>query len=457
MELIKSNKFKRYMIFSLIFLFFMTYTLPVLNAVNAEQIVYTNVLEDLRKDENFNVENYPVDNFDYSLSLIQIAESENRELFVYVYQPCLANDELKATSINISITIDDEELYTELDYHNYKLTLLNSNGTLYKYKVDDLIVSNDLIRYYEISSIFRTWNSEYDNDLPIYNDNSINEVAFEVGSRYVFKKNKNGELIQSHTGIELIEITSRYDSVYRFTNGSALLPDKHDSFFTAFSTNMSMDELLEAQVEFISYTYHRQKNNLPIQDSVDESGYTYEYGEEISHNLVLSSEVYQDITVGFIFKTTYSNKQIETVESFRQRENLSQTTLDNLIGKQWVLNYFQADYETWSDSIGVSQIIEHETGTRVKELTILRLKFRVDKETYNLGVIDNKQTGSNSVGGETLTIWQQIGNFFVKAFDLIKDVLIGAWTFIKSLFTNWKVALGVVCGVALIALLLKGR
>ena len=52
-----------------------------------EQISYTNVMEDLEKDNSFKLEDYPAVEDDYSLQVIQIAESVNGELFVYVYQP----------------------------------------------------------------------------------------------------------------------------------------------------------------------------------------------------------------------------------------------------------------------------------------------------------------------------------------------------------------------------------
>ena len=52
-----------------------------------EEISYSGVLEDLQKDENFNADDFPVKEDDYSLKVIQIAESVNKELFVYVYNP----------------------------------------------------------------------------------------------------------------------------------------------------------------------------------------------------------------------------------------------------------------------------------------------------------------------------------------------------------------------------------
>ena len=63
---------------------------------------YSTVLSDLQKDPNFNIEEYPVVEGDYSLDVIAIAEGAEWELFVYVYQPSAT---LLATSINISTGI----------------------------------------------------------------------------------------------------------------------------------------------------------------------------------------------------------------------------------------------------------------------------------------------------------------------------------------------------------------
>ena len=73
----------------------------------ADTVIYTNVLEDLQKDKNFNIEDYPVNDKDYSLKVIQVAESSAKELFIYVYQPCSPNEDLKATTIRLSTTIND--------------------------------------------------------------------------------------------------------------------------------------------------------------------------------------------------------------------------------------------------------------------------------------------------------------------------------------------------------------
>ena len=60
--------------------------------VKAEGIIYTNVLEDLKKDTSFDPGNYPAKADDYSLKIIQLAETVNKELFVYVYTIALSKE-----------------------------------------------------------------------------------------------------------------------------------------------------------------------------------------------------------------------------------------------------------------------------------------------------------------------------------------------------------------------------
>lgn len=81
---------------------------------------YSEVLSDLRKSENFNMSDYPARQDDYSLKVITLAESEDNELFVYVYQPSGESKALRASSINISLGTGDD-----LSYKNYKLRFIN--------------------------------------------------------------------------------------------------------------------------------------------------------------------------------------------------------------------------------------------------------------------------------------------------------------------------------------------
>ena len=142
---------------------------------------YSNVLDDLKKDSNFDENKYPSIVNDYSVELITIAEGEHTEVFVYVYMPSYETTGYEATSINISTKIN-----AQLSYWNYELRLINTNGVFQKYVVEDLYVSANDVRHYDISSIFREWN-EKDSGVSLDNGNEISEIAFNVAKIFTFE------------------------------------------------------------------------------------------------------------------------------------------------------------------------------------------------------------------------------------------------------------------------------
>ena len=148
------------------------------NTVYAES-GYSGVLDDLQKDDSFDESHYPAIADDYSLKIIQIAESVDGELFLYVYQPSGQAKNLIASSINISTTINDE-----ISYRNYKVRLLNSSGVFYKYIVQDFAVLSEPARYYAISSIYRPFDESIDEQAD--DGNTITEVNYPVNKQYCF-------------------------------------------------------------------------------------------------------------------------------------------------------------------------------------------------------------------------------------------------------------------------------
>lgn len=365
---------------------------------------YTSVLEDLSTDEGFDPDNYPIKEDDYSLQVIQIAESSDKELFVYVYQPCSPNFDLKATCINMSLEKNDST-----SNQLYYLTLLNSDGVFHKYIVNNFVVSDESIRYYNISSIYRKWYSEYDNSLGEENDNTISEVSFAVATCFTARTNSNGSVSYSSNGTEVIYITDKYVSYIRYTNDQVY--NNYDSFFVAFSTDRQIDRLMEADIEFIHYSYHKTTDLTNNSGTSSFDNISYEYGDNITENLTLYSTESEEIQVGVLWwQTKYSWDQIESVEDFKNddRKDLTQTTINNLADKDWVLNFWHAEYKTYSDMVGLVEMARHEEGTKVEDVTILRLKFETNGTTYNLGAIDNKQTGSDIPGGTDVSWLDQL-------------------------------------------------
>ena len=354
------------------------------------------VFEDLSKDDSFNATNYPSAAKDYSLQIIQLAESADKELFVYVYQP--SGDKVKASSINISTTINDD-----ISFFNYSLELLNFDGTLFKYKVTNFEVKKDPVRYYAISSIYRPFDAGIGDKKS--GDNTINEVNYAVNRQYCFGE-INGKPYVSCVDIETIVITDKFVGFVRYKDGFKLYVGACDSHFVAFNTDKPIDKLLEADVYYTSQSYSwlyaiGVGQNETFGDKKDNYAYL-KYTDKVEH------------TGDGFFAGTYKWDRIQTVDDFINGENredvyhgavldvkvsskLTDEALNELKGKKWVLRFVETSYTLSSGANGSTST----ESTLIGNVTILRLKFETDGITYNLGVIDNKQTGSTEPSNST--------------------------------------------------------
>lgn len=374
---------------------------------------YTTALEDLSQDENFNPEDYPVNEKDYSLQVIQIAESSEKELFVYVYQPCSPNKDLTATSIKFSSTIGNE-----LNYRVYRLNLLNSVGCFYKYIVKDFVVSSETVRHYDISAIHRLWNENYDDDLPEGNENIISEVPFAVGRYFKLITTESGVDIECQN-IDLITVTDKYVGFVRYfgESGGPMVNWKYkDSHFVAFKTDKLIDRLMEADIFFQTQSKHVNHAMLDVGLSFQTS---YNFGSIVDKYVNVTYDdkvVYEE---GDLFwKHKYTWKRIQTAEDFINSENsssifgkvlfnqknqsvLNSEGLHDIEDMDWVLRFYETDY-TESGDVSLQLEPLNIYSTLVSNISILRLAFETDGDYYNLGVVDNFQTGDGNPDGGTL-------------------------------------------------------
>ena len=335
---------------------------------------YSNVIDDLKSDADFDISLYPANKNDYSLQVIQVAESEDKELFVYTYQPC-CDINYKATSMNMSTAINDS-----LYYKNYNLRPLSSNGVFFKYIVEDFEVRNEALRYYDISSIYRLYDESVDDKLPEHNENNVDEVAFEVAKLYT-ATTINDIVSYSCLDTETIEIEKKYLGYLRYSNGFKLYQDKCDSWYVAFSTDMPIDRLMEADVDYKiqDYTWFTDPNQ----------GYQKfeSYGDLVKESVTLNYTDVAGNTADGWFAHKYTWNRIESVKDFVSKEDLTSEAKKDLNEMDWVLRFVETDFTYRSDSHG-----EYSTMSNISEVSILRLKFETDGKVYNLGVVDNKQS-----------------------------------------------------------------
>lgn len=322
---------------------------------------YTNVLDDLEKAGNFDVSNYVKKIGDYSLQVIQIAESDQGELFLYVYQP---SGKLEATSVNIA---QEKDPKTE-DTHNFTLKLLNSSGTLYKYLVEGVTIRNTLIRYYDITSIYRAWDKGIDDEPG--NGNVINEVVCEVGQLWIAEDTSDG-VSYSVQGVETIEILNPYTNHLTYLEGFGVsLVADTESHYLAFDTDKRMDELLEASI------YYEAR-------SAYYSLFTTMYGDwsAVEKTITKDDVVVSDRGTFRLFGDDYEFSRIVKTEDFLAKENLSDDAKAEVEKTKWVLRFV----ETAKSYSGTTAF-----WTEISNVTILRLKFQTDGVVYNMGTVMNK-------------------------------------------------------------------
>ncbi len=377
-------------LFTFLFFFaFCVFDTHIFQTSAEETINYTNVLDDLSKDENFDEANYPEVADDYSLQVIQIAESTSGELFVYVYQPSHNTKDLIATTIRLSIPV----VGIDSTWKDYSLILLSSEGVFDKYKVEGVNVSNDIVRYYDIICLHREWNADIDKPMDTSTDNTIEEVYCEVAQLWILRTNSDGSITYECKTTEIIRITADYYGYIRYHSGYSLTPSACDSHFVAFSTDRKIDDLVEVDVSYTKQQYHRVTAigvgvSTTKDDPIDETT-TVENTQTGS---------YSNGGLFGWFEKSYTWKRIETASDFIANEKeevvMKKGVVADVEKMQWVVRYVDTEYfhspmannlENWWD---------------ISNVTILRLKFMTDGVVYNLGVLSNKVTPSDEPSGE---------------------------------------------------------
>ncbi len=352
---------------------------------------YSSALSDLQKDSSFNAAKYPPSASDYSLQVIQIAESTAGELLIYVYQPSGRTANLRATTVRISQTLGND-----LALQDYKLTYLNAVGVFFKYRVDGLNLKTDDVRYYNITAIHRNWIQGKDDEPK--DDNTIDEVPFAVGQVWTVSTLQNGEITYKMEVTDVVEIKPEQKHVghYRYSNGWGTWDKACDSHYVAFTADRPIDTLYEADVEFKSRCYYDTmfgKTNF----GVWEDGFAR-----------LTDRQYVDEEPTGLFGGGNSRNycRIESVSDFFKNVTDSGVLVEdedrqNLAGMQWVLRFYESNVR--ADGGG-------NHCREVGKVSILRLKFETDGVVYNLGVVDSKRSGSIDPENRQPDFWDWLAN-----------------------------------------------
>ena len=345
---------------------------------------FSSVIKDLSADPNFNFADYPENSKDYSIKVIQIAESETGNLYLYTYQPCQNTTPLIATKINLSLseTADETRIYG--------LKQVSTWGVFSKYLVEGVTVSKDSVRYNNITSIYREFNKDIDKGSD--NGNITNEKAYGVGQ--CWKVTLQGEtLTYEMLQVETVEILNPFTSYVRRKKNQSANYSFQDNYYVAFSTNRNIEELLSATVEYRIQDYFYKENNvLGFGDTAFWDKATFSNERRMQKDVYCDevNELQQDgfnLFGIFDLNKKFSWKRIQSSEDFVNNAGASASDNEQIKKLQWVLMFDETSAYRY-ESGGLIARYE-ETGQIIDEATILRLEFVEDGITYNLGAVSD--------------------------------------------------------------------
>lgn len=375
---------------------------------------YSDVLDDLRQDSDFDVANYPAINDDYSLQVIQVAESVDGELFVYVYQPAARAIFLVARYLNMSLdTMADNT-------KQYNLTLLNTAGVFQKYRVEGLAVSSEETRYYNISNILRPFNSDVDE--PPAEGQTVSAVPNKVGQLWT-AQTVDGLTTYSMLTSEVIEITAKYVGYCVYEDGTQLgwgiADGMTKAYFVAFDTDKPIDKLISADLIFFA-----TRIKCKVCNNTSAHGHKLLYDFHDEEYIDFGTGVYNNTPLTIDYTQKFSNQgggnirpankytwnRIRTTADFIADNNnkdyqMTSGGTSDISNTKWVLNFYEAQDKYKLDNVWLSfmpgftkipSIADADCELNdVYDVEILRLEFETEGKPYNLGVVDNKQTGGS--------------------------------------------------------------
>jgi hypothetical protein len=196
----------------------------------------------------------------------------------------------------------------------------------------------------------------------------------------------------------------------RYSNGFKLYVSKCDAHFVAFSTDRQIDKLMEADVYFVT-----QSKTWSFVTFVGES---VSYGDKQENYAYLKYTDVSSNSADGLFGKKYTWNRIESAADFVKNEDLTDEGKADVANKQWVLRFYESNY-----SISASTGSTFEYSTIVSEVTILRLKFETDGKVYNLGVVDNKQTGDSIPDNNNTNEFDFSLSGFANTFSTLKLLL----------------------------------
>lgn len=383
--------------------------------------IYSDVFDDLRECENFEMADYPSLTYEECeaanqplLQVIQIAESGADELYLYVYEPTASTLDLEARKISMSVEFSKNG--ADLNPYIYELKLLSSYKTLNKYLVRDFEVNDETYRYYNIVTIYRDYIKEIDEIASGTEDIGENKIGISVGQQWCTYY-LNNELVYEMNTFETMNIEIKHTDYFEFSSGI-----KIGQLVGAFDFGLSWFVCFDVE-EYIVKRIFDADVNYKIRDKSYSEGLgldgTPTYGEWSKDLKVTLYE--KDIGTydgGGLFSKEYKWNRISSSSDFiknaeEQDINITDECLNGIKNSQWVFSFLETEEKYYSGN-GSYTVFTYD----VADIGIMRLHFMdINNKIYDLGVVSDLVDPDDTPGGNGSGI--DIEEWFEKILMLI--------------------------------------
>ncbi len=424
-------------IISLLCLVFAMLTFDVIAAEgDTESSVSSNVLDDLKRDSSFFVSDYPVSSTNYSFEVIQIAESNNKELFVYTYNPSYQSIGMKAAEI----TMWDTPSLTEFTALPYNLTLVSEFEQFQKYRVEGYTVCDERVRYYNFTQIHVPYNETAHKDREII-AGTTDLVAYSVGQSWQVKYINdtvwydvgelkvieldylyNGELLLKN-GITFNNFFGTFESSYLhfivFTCDEYILDDVYDADMRYKTQKVIFQNLLGSdEIEYVDEKPRQEFLYIDDKDIAYFDSKGWLAGEDVEWHRIMKSDA---------FKKSMTDQGLDLADDLISKLDVKNSWVFAFTETERTLNYLY-DYSVSGTPIMIGY---QEYKTLVTEVSVLRLHFfDKTKGEFNLGTVmdittsDGIPDGSNKTGLDIDDFWEKFKEAIRNVMTIIGIVLI---------------------------------
>ena len=371
------------------------------------------------------------------MQLIQIAESEDKQLFLYVYQPADSKIDLQCKAVSISVGFSSNG--QGLDPKLYDLILVSSEGVFDKYLVNGFTLPDEAERYYNIVSLYREFNAAVDpaGDKTEYKD--IVCKSYAVGQQWC-AYTVNDKLVYEMNTFRTMDVEYIYAGKIECPNGVTIgnfvgINEYTDVHFIAFnSVDFDILTIYDADV-FIKERVYKYWIHNTVES---ENHITYPNGEEFTEDTItLSSGESKEISGTGIFALKYKYKSIMSSKDFienleKQDYKFDENDREKILSSQWVFSY------KTTSRVGASEGVWY-TYTKTEILaSVLRIHFMdVSGKIYDLGVVSDIIRSGSSPGGFDEDLSDLVSEFEKIFYKIL--ALVGVIVIIILLFTAFPV------------------